>query len=85
VLRNRQNGADYARIGTNVSTRINILQAIRFLPSLLFATLLSTAASATTYELGEGTPLIFGEITHYTTTYEDTFTDIARRYSLGWQ
>jgi L,D-transpeptidase ErfK/SrfK len=61
------------------------LQAIRTLPSLLFATLLSTAASATTYELGEGTPLIFGELTHYTTTYEDTFTDIARRYSLGWE
>jgi L,D-transpeptidase ErfK/SrfK len=61
------------------------LQAIRSIPSLLFATLLSTAASATTYELGEGTPLIFGEITHYTTTYEDTFTDIARRYSLGWE
>jgi L,D-transpeptidase ErfK/SrfK len=66
-------------------TRINALQAIRSIPSLVFAALLSTAASATTYELGEGTPQIFGEITHYTTTYEDTFTDIARRYSLGWE
>ena len=46
---------------------------------------LAVPAGATTYELGEGTPLVFGETTHYTTTYDDTFTDIARRYSLGWE
>jgi L,D-transpeptidase ErfK/SrfK len=51
----------------------------------LGALALVAPAGATTYELGEGTPLVFGEITHYTTTYEDTFTDIARRYSLGWE
>ena len=50
-----------------------------------FVLLLAVPAGATTYELGEGTPQVFGELTHYTTTYEDTFTDIARRYSLGWE
>ncbi len=50
-----------------------------------FVVLLADSAGATTYELGEGTPQVFGELTHYTTTYEDTFTDIARRYSLGWE
>jgi L,D-transpeptidase ErfK/SrfK len=59
--------------------------AARFIGTLLPAALLTVPAWATTYELGEGTPLVFGEITHYTTTYEDTFTDIARRYSLGWE
>ena len=49
------------------------------------ALVMALPAAATTYELGEGTPLVFGELTHYTTTYDDTFTDIARRYSLGWE
>ena len=39
---------------------------------------------ATTYELQDGQPLVFGTNEHYTTQYEDTFTDIARRFSLGW-
>ena len=41
-------------------------------------------AWATTYEIEDGQPLVFGTNEHYTTKYEDTFTDIARRYSLGW-
>ncbi len=41
-------------------------------------------AWATTYEIEDGQPLVFGTNEHYTTRYEDTFTDIARRYSLGW-
>ncbi len=41
-------------------------------------------AWATTYEIDDGQPLVFGNNEHYTTKYEDTFTDIARRYSLGW-
>jgi L,D-transpeptidase ErfK/SrfK len=41
-------------------------------------------AQATTYEIEDGQPLVFGTNEHYTTVYEDTFTDIARRYSLGW-
>jgi L,D-transpeptidase ErfK/SrfK len=41
-------------------------------------------AWATTYEIEDGQPLVFGTNEHYTTQYEDTFTDIARRYSLGW-
>ena len=41
-------------------------------------------AWATTYEIEDGQPLVFGTDEHYTTVYEDTFTDIARRYSLGW-
>jgi L,D-transpeptidase ErfK/SrfK len=80
----RQEGPDYARIAPNVSTRINTLRAIRTVLTLPFV-LLAVQAGATTYELGEGTPQVFGEITPYTTTYEDTFTDIARRYSLGWE
>jgi L,D-transpeptidase ErfK/SrfK len=51
----------------------------------VFAAVASTPAAATTFEVDETTPQVFGEITHYTTTYEDTFTDIARRYSLGWE
>lgn len=39
---------------------------------------------ATTYEIEDGQPLVFGTDEHYTTVYEDTFTDLARRYSLGW-
>ena len=44
----------------------------------------SIPAWATTYEIEDGQPLVFGTNEHYTTKYEDTFTDIARRYSLGW-
>jgi L,D-transpeptidase ErfK/SrfK len=51
----------------------------------LLAMVAAAPAAATTFELDEATPQVFGEITHYTTTYEDTFTDIARRYSLGWE
>ena len=29
--------------------------------------------------------MVFGSVEHYTTTYEDTFTDIARRFSLGYE
>jgi L,D-transpeptidase ErfK/SrfK len=42
-------------------------------------------AGATTYELSEGQPLVFGAVEHYTATYEDTLTDIARRFSLGYE
>ena len=49
------------------------------------AGLIAAPAWATTYELAEGQPLVFGTIEHYTTTYEDTFTDLARRYSLGYE
>jgi L,D-transpeptidase ErfK/SrfK len=44
----------------------------------------SIPAWATTYEIEDGQPLVFGTNERYTTQYEDTFTDIARRYSLGW-
>ena len=50
----------------------------------MVAGLIAMPAWATTYELGEGQPLVFGTNEHYTTKYEDTFTDIARRFSLGW-
>lgn len=55
--------------------------------ALLGAWLLGVAvpASATRYELPEGAPPVFGEVIHHTTVYEDTFTDLARRYSLGWE
>jgi len=53
--------------------------------AVLVAALIAAPAGATTYELGEGQPLVFGTIEHYTTTYEDTFTDIARRFSLGYE
>jgi L,D-transpeptidase ErfK/SrfK len=46
--------------------------------------LASIPAWATTYEIEDGQPLVFGTNERYTTKYEDTFTDIARRYSLGW-
>ncbi len=77
----------------SVSTRINVLRAIRspLTPLIhlsiiaLLAALAATPAGATTYELGDDSSPVLGEITHYTTKYEDTFTDIARRYSLGWE
>jgi L,D-transpeptidase ErfK/SrfK len=52
---------------------------------LLLAAAVTAPAGATTYDLAEGTPAVFGTIEHYTTTYEDTFTDIARRFSLGYE
>ena len=53
---------------------------------MLLATFVAAVpASATTYDLAEGTPAVFGTTEHYTTTYEDTFTDIARRFSLGYE
>ena len=51
----------------------------------LIAVALAMPAAATEFEIGDGTPQLFGDVTNYTTTYEDTFTDIARRYSLGWE
>lgn len=33
----------------------------------------------------EGPPLVFGNVEHYTAKYEDTLTDIARRFSLGYE
>ncbi|MEJ1960762.1 MAG: L,D-transpeptidase family protein [Gammaproteobacteria bacterium] len=53
--------------------------------AICVAALACVPAWATTYELDEGQPLVFGTTEHYTTTYEDTFTDIARRYSLGYE
>jgi L,D-transpeptidase ErfK/SrfK len=50
----------------------------------LAAALVALPAWATTFEIEDGQPLVFGTNEHYTTKYEDTFTDIARRYSLGW-
>jgi L,D-transpeptidase ErfK/SrfK len=89
LLRRRQFGPDArlqkgARIRenrANVSARIKALRVLLILIALAFA----IPAGATEYELGEGTPQVFGEVTNYTTAYEDTFTDIARRYSLGWE
>ena len=52
--------------------------------ALLAAAFVCLPAWATTYEIDDGQPLVFGSNEHYTTRYEDTFTDIARRYSLGW-
>jgi L,D-transpeptidase ErfK/SrfK len=82
----------YARIRPIVSGRINILRAKRSFSvssvrgfAGLVAGLFAMPAGATTYELGEGQPVVFGTIEHYTTTYEDTFTDIARRFSLGYE
>jgi L,D-transpeptidase ErfK/SrfK len=51
----------------------------------VLAALIAAPVGATTYELGEGQPLVFGIVEHYTATYEDTLTDIARRYSLGYE
>src|SRR6202008_3579751 len=65
--------------------RINILHIIRTIPLLLALACVAAPAGATTYELAEGAPLVFGTVEHYTTTYEDTFTDIARRFSLGYE
>jgi L,D-transpeptidase ErfK/SrfK len=53
--------------------------------AIVAAALFAVPAGATTYELGEGQPLVFGTVEHYTATYEDTLTDIARRYSLGYE
>ncbi len=58
--------------------------------SLVVAALAAGPAAATTFPLTppvEGQPpsRVVGTVEHYTTTYEDTFTDIARRYSLGWE
>ena len=52
---------------------------------LVLSALCAAPAGATTYELAEGAPLVFGSVEHYTATYEDTLTDIARRYSLGYE
>src|SRR5688572_12319195 len=85
-------GFRYARICRIVSTRIKALHVIRRLPmtflrlaAIAAAALFAIPAAATTYELGEGQPLVFGTVEHYTATFEDTLTDIARRYSLGYE
>jgi L,D-transpeptidase ErfK/SrfK len=81
-----QNGARIRENRANVSTRIKALRA--FLSSIslsLIALALALPAGATEYELTGDAPQVFGEVTNYTTVYEDTFTDIARRYSLGWE
>jgi L,D-transpeptidase ErfK/SrfK len=59
------------------------LHAIR--PFFLLALAIAAPAGATTYTLDEGEPLVFGTVEHYTAKYEDTITDIARRFSLGWE
>lgn len=46
---------------------------------------LAAPASATVYELSEGTPEVFGEVERIRATYEDTLVDIARRFSLGYE
>ncbi len=74
-----------------VSGRINVLRINRS-PSNVYVRALALVAAAcvcvpawaTTYEIEDGQPLVFGTNEHYTTQYEDTFTDIARRFSLGW-
>jgi L,D-transpeptidase ErfK/SrfK len=74
-----------------VPGRINVLRINRS-PSNIFvraialiaAALVCVPAWATTFEIEDGQPLVFGTNEHYITKYEDTFTDIARRYSLGW-
>jgi L,D-transpeptidase ErfK/SrfK len=53
--------------------------------AIVAAALFALPAAATTYELSEDQPLVFGTIEHYTAVYEDTLTDIARRYSLGYE
>jgi L,D-transpeptidase ErfK/SrfK len=60
------------------STRATVL-------TLLLSALCAAPAGATTYELAEGAPVVFGTIEHYTATYADTLTDIARRFSLGYE
>ena len=52
---------------------------------MLLVALFAAPAWATTYDLEEGQPLVFGSVEHYTATYEDTLTDIARRFSLGYE
>jgi len=82
----------YAKITATVLTRIKVLHVNRRLLVRsernlfwLLAALITAPVSATTYELAEGTPAVFGTIEHMTTSYEDTLTDIARRYSLGYE
>jgi L,D-transpeptidase ErfK/SrfK len=67
------------------TTRNPSIKAAGALVALIFSVTLAAPARATTYELAEGAPLVFGSVEHYTTTYEDTLTDIARRYSLGYE
>ena len=54
-------------------------------PALAFLLSLAGAAPglATVYELPKDAPPIVGEDQTYTTVYEDTLYDLARKYSLG--
>jgi len=52
---------------------------------LAIVALAAGPAGATTYELEDGQPAVFGAVEYYTAAYEDTLTDIARRYSLGYE
>jgi L,D-transpeptidase ErfK/SrfK len=60
---------------------LHIIRAVLIIASLAVV----APAGATTYELGEGAPAVFGTVEHYTATYEDTLTDVARRFSLGYE
>jgi len=58
---------------------------LRICAAAVLGWLTCAAANATVYELGEDTPLVFGEVERITTKWEDTLLDIARRYSLGYE
>ena len=53
-------------------------------PVLAVALMATAQASATQFELTEGSE-VFGEDLHIKTHYSDTLSEIARRYSLGWE
>jgi L,D-transpeptidase ErfK/SrfK len=59
--------------------RVHILAA----PTLAWLLSLASTAQATVYQLPKDTPPIVGEDQTYTTVYEDTLYDLARKYSLG--
>lgn len=52
---------------------------------LALGALLAMPAAATVYELGDGTPQVFGVDERIAARYEDTLIELARRYSLGYE
>ena len=82
----RENSGHSSRLESKSCTRATVTFSPLFPFSML--TLFSPfagPAGATTYTLDEGQPLVFGTVEHYSAKYEDTITDIARRFSLGWE
>src|SRR5579872_758033 len=68
--------------GWDFRSRIGAMRQALLLIALAWVAI---PAHATVYELGDGTPQVFGEDLHIQTKYEDTLVDIARRYSLGYE